>query len=331
MFEGIQMFKNRMENIRDMGIPASTIKIKGPVVLVASGPSLDQSYKEIKKSELPVIACDSAVKPLLENGIRPQFCVSIDYRHYPYMKLTGLDLHGIKLIYIPCIQKRVVDLFEEKFFAYNGGGYKAFYDAVLDVDNVYYNTLRSSSHLALSIAQSSGANPIYFVGHDFKSGERTHAKGAVFCREGVKEDHSRLLDGTEKILKKHRRDYINAGGRKIPHTKRGRLKPGKCEIKVGMECGYNKPEAVRMTTVAGETLAKWFAGKLSKEECDADPAIKSMHDYIIGKYLLEMVRHNTSIKNARTKESLKDAVIKGNQFEQIVRAEAIGVLHAAIS
>ncbi len=50
-------------------------------IIVAAGPSLDLSIKEIKKEDFFIVATDTSFPTLLENGVTPDVVVSIDCQH----------------------------------------------------------------------------------------------------------------------------------------------------------------------------------------------------------------------------------------------------------
>jgi len=64
-----------------------------PVFVVAPGPSLEKNAQELKrvKGRALVIACDTAVRPLLRAGVEPDCIVTIDYQPENFFKLRGVD------------------------------------------------------------------------------------------------------------------------------------------------------------------------------------------------------------------------------------------------
>lgn len=51
-----------------------------PAIVVAAGPSLDKNVKQLKKAKGKafIIAVDTALRPMLRNGVTPDICISID-------------------------------------------------------------------------------------------------------------------------------------------------------------------------------------------------------------------------------------------------------------
>lgn len=69
---------------------------KGPALLVGAGPSLRQSLPLIKalSSHCLIVACDTALKPLLRYGIRPHIVHVLDAQPHTLLHLRGEDLTG---------------------------------------------------------------------------------------------------------------------------------------------------------------------------------------------------------------------------------------------
>lgn len=70
---------------------------KGPALLVGAGPSLRESLPLIKALSpyCLIVACDTALKPLLRNGIRPQIVLVLDAQPHTLLHLRGEDLTEI--------------------------------------------------------------------------------------------------------------------------------------------------------------------------------------------------------------------------------------------
>lgn len=67
---------------------------KGPALLVGAGPSLRESLPLIKAlaPHSLIVACDTALKPLLRSGIRPQIVHVLDAQPHTLLHLRGEDL-----------------------------------------------------------------------------------------------------------------------------------------------------------------------------------------------------------------------------------------------
>ena len=85
---------NRFEHLKSMGhyflFESLLDKFIGvPAYIVAAGPSLDQNIHFLKKvqNRAVIICVDSALPAFLENGIKPDFVTSIDYKDNTYEKI----------------------------------------------------------------------------------------------------------------------------------------------------------------------------------------------------------------------------------------------------
>ena len=94
-----------------------------PVVLVASGPSLNTQIDWLRanQQDLNIVSAGSALGALLRSGIQPSAAVFLERGALVYADLCdlladGFSLKGIKLIVSSTIDPRVPDLFDEAIF-----------------------------------------------------------------------------------------------------------------------------------------------------------------------------------------------------------------------
>ena len=149
------------------------------VFVIATGPSLEQHFATLRtvraQAQRPLFICvDTAYRPLLNHGIRPDIVVSIDQRisdrHLP-PDGTG----DITLVYMPMLDPRVIQAWQGPRYA----GYSA---------SPIYQLLRealprgelfaggSVIHPALDLAVKMGAAQVTLFGADFAfPGDKTHA------------------------------------------------------------------------------------------------------------------------------------------------------------
>lgn len=158
-----------------------------PVIVVAAGPSLDKNIDLLfeAKGKACIIACDTALKPLLNRGIVPDFFVVVDPRkplelfEHPQIKeipmISGLnipykvmELHtGKKILYFDTllIWELIEAVFEKE---------------KRTLKNVMYGipTGGSVATSAFSAGRLMGANTIILIGQDLAlSAEKEHAEG----------------------------------------------------------------------------------------------------------------------------------------------------------
>lgn len=95
----------RLENHKDME--------DAPALVIAAGPSLDQSMDLIRQWPGPRFCVGHALRPVLNAGITPEYCVITEgLDSSPF--LEGLDLSEITLITIYCVHPNVLANFSWK-------------------------------------------------------------------------------------------------------------------------------------------------------------------------------------------------------------------------
>ncbi|WDP89759.1 MAG: DUF115 domain-containing protein [Desulfobacter sp.] len=238
---GEQLFENRISNLTLLRTAAPADALKGafqglPAVLVSAGPSLGRSMGHLKEAvgRCVMIAADSAVAPLLKNGIVPDFVTTLDFRNMNSEKLSP-DLIGearFSLIAGAVSSSLAAKRLSLKhlFFSFQENETQAWILKALKVKHLMA-PVNSVALLSLSAAQMMGADPIIFTGYDFAftSVERDHVKGAVFSHDwhdqtskfitvpGINGEGVPTLrpflefkQNLEKMLGNHPADYINA-------------------------------------------------------------------------------------------------------------------------
>jgi hypothetical protein len=149
------------------------------VFVIATGPSLEQHFETLlairNQAERPLFICvDTAYRPLIDHGIRPDVVVSIDQRisarHLPYEGTTD-----IILAYMPMVDPLVLE-------AWQGPRYASY-----SASPIYQQMRRqqpkgelyvggSVIHPAVDLAVKMGAAQITLFGADFAfPNDKTHA------------------------------------------------------------------------------------------------------------------------------------------------------------
>lgn len=149
------------------------------VFVIATGPSLEQHFATLRairnEAERPLFICvDTAYRPLLKHGIRPDIVVSIDQR-ISQRHLPSEGTADITLVYMPMLDPAVIQAWQGPRYA----GYSA---------SPIYQQLRrqlprgelyvggSVIHPAVDLAVKMGAVQITLFGADFAfPGDKTHA------------------------------------------------------------------------------------------------------------------------------------------------------------
>ncbi len=144
-----------------------------PAVVVSAGPSLRRNIEILKqiRDQVVVIAVQTTLKPLLAEGIRPDYVTSLDYHEVSQGFFAGLDaadLEGVELVAEPKAHPAVIDYFRQRGTVMLLGN--DFARLVLrGGDQFAHDDLPAGStvaHVAFYLAQYLGADPIIFVGQD---------------------------------------------------------------------------------------------------------------------------------------------------------------------
>jgi tetratricopeptide (TPR) repeat protein len=200
---GKQMLLNSIDNLPSVLASPSLSHLKNkfsgiPAFCVAAGPSLDQAMDQLKKigDRALIISVDSAVKILLENGIRPHMMATVDFKPLNFEKIRS-SLHLLDqtaLIFAPEAHPRCVRLFpcpRRLAVTATGSWIGQWLGSAFDFDS-HVPRMGSVSHAAAHTAVALGADPIVLVGMDMAYPNNIgHSSGAVFKdntqRQGMKE------------------------------------------------------------------------------------------------------------------------------------------------
>ncbi|MEM9790652.1 MAG: 6-hydroxymethylpterin diphosphokinase MptE-like protein [Planctomycetota bacterium] len=151
-----------------------------PAVCVAAGPSLAKNVDLLSdpevRSRVVVIAVQTALRPLLDRGIRPDFVTAIDYSEISSRFYEDLPaLPDVTLVAEPKAHPTILD-------AYPGPircARNAFNDQLLGDLARPIQPIRAATtvaHLCFYLAQHLGCDPILFIGQDLG-----FADGLYYC------------------------------------------------------------------------------------------------------------------------------------------------------
>ncbi|PIW60938.1 6-hydroxymethylpterin diphosphokinase MptE-like protein [Shewanella sp. CG12_big_fil_rev_8_21_14_0_65_47_15] len=175
------------------------------VIVVGTGPSLEAALSTLKevfkrKNRPLMIAVDTALKPLLQMGIRPDIVVSID-ADINEKHLLPEQSSGIHLVYFPRLASEVLTRWQGKrFVAY---GKHALYDSLRTIkhhDTLY--TGGSVLHPAVDLAVKMQAKQVFLIGCDLSfPNNKTHtgwADGELNMHIASQASHQWVLNNQGK-------------------------------------------------------------------------------------------------------------------------------------
>ncbi len=141
-----------------------------PAICVAAGPGLVKNVDLLcdpdTRSKVVVIAAQTALKPLLARGIKPDFVTALDYSHISSRFYEGLPpLPDVTLVAEPKAHRTVLDGFPGPIRV----PHSQFNDLLIDTlakPRIKLKAGATVAHLSFYLAQHLGCDPIIFIGQD---------------------------------------------------------------------------------------------------------------------------------------------------------------------
>jgi len=196
----MEAFGHFVENLNPESlILHSEKKLKAPerVFIVGSGPSLDDTIEIIKRNQNKalILACGTALNPLLKEGIIPDFLVEFERTYHINEVLSTVDRDILKSLYLlapDIIHPEVPPKFKKTFY-YNRTSSVAMH--LLKPKTVPIAAYPTVTNAAVSVSIEMGVKEIYLFGVDFgfKEGKEPHASGTVY--------KDKFKDAEEKLKK----------------------------------------------------------------------------------------------------------------------------------
>lgn len=191
VFSGKKMFENCFRNLIALSESHPLDVLEGtlsgvPAVIVASGPSLSKNIHQLihLRDKVLIIAADSALAPLMAQGILPHMIVSVDFNDYTFEKLAPFidDLCNVDLVYVPNLTSKITNAirFKSKYYTFTDTFSQSLFNRLLNREGKAPEDMQSVIHLAIVTAQTLGCDPIIFTGLDLAfSGTQDHATGTI--------------------------------------------------------------------------------------------------------------------------------------------------------
>ena len=172
-----------------------------PCIVVGAGPSLDKNIKYLKKAcgKAVILCCDAALKPLLSQGIVPNFVVVLDPQEEIARFLSNVSQSGITLVVPTIVHPNILELWQ-------GGDILFFNKFAPDIPTLVEiqkmvpkvgvltpgGTVLSVTY---DLAFQAGCNPILFVGQDLSYPKKnSHSHGSDAAGKGLKSIVERQKD-----------------------------------------------------------------------------------------------------------------------------------------
>ncbi|TFE03940.1 motility associated factor glycosyltransferase family protein [Jeotgalibacillus salarius] len=144
--------------------------IKRPFILVSAGPSLTKQLpllKKIKQNTNVILGCvGTALKPLLENEIKPDFLMVSDPNDQISAQTDGVFTNNLTLFYLSTANHKMISAFNGKRYIVWQNGYKYAEEQSKYKNEPLINTGGSVATCLLDLMVKMGASRIALVGQD---------------------------------------------------------------------------------------------------------------------------------------------------------------------
>lgn len=168
-----------------------------PAILVAAGPSLNKNIQDIKKAEgkAVIIAVDTILTKLLDEGIIPDFVCSIERIDlvYDYFYKDKNIPETVTLVGPPLLDPRIFEEYKGLLmlpFRTEVNEYRWLQRALAIPGDIGMQMGLSCANVAFGLAMHLGCSPIIMTGQDLAYGdtEETHASGTTYDNKETKRD-----------------------------------------------------------------------------------------------------------------------------------------------
>lgn len=155
-----------------------------PVISIAGGPSLSHWLDSLRslQNRCILVACDSALEGLLENGIEPHFVTPIE--RLPGTVEVTQCARGTKCIFagIGVVPPEALDAFEGRAVHVSCGD--KLYDWLTPGVAMRVNSGSSTGVLSFTVSCGIAGGDVYLVGHDLATeGDASHWHGSKYSQE----------------------------------------------------------------------------------------------------------------------------------------------------
>ncbi len=153
-----------------------------PAIIISAGPSLDKNISLLSraKGKSLLIAVGTALKPLLQKGIEPDFVAAID-PHAASIEAFPQDFTNLNttLVFDPQIPPQICGLFAGKGITFLNDTHLCQWLVQVQEDKGTLGLHHTVAHTAFSLACWMGCNPVVFIGQDLSYPYlRSHASGS---------------------------------------------------------------------------------------------------------------------------------------------------------
>ncbi len=158
-----------------------------PALVVSAGPSLAPALDELADTDVReravIIAVQTALKPMLQRGIKPHYVTAIDYHEISsrfYEGLTPADVEGVTLVADPKANPIILESFPGPVRTAFDPMMSRFLGELDRHDRAEIESGATVAHLAYNLARHLGCDPVILVGQDLAfTGGQYYGPGAA--------------------------------------------------------------------------------------------------------------------------------------------------------
>ena len=189
--QNFQANRNAVE--RNPGVIVLKNKFRGlPCIVVGAGPSLDKNicFLHRAQNKAVIISCDAALKPLIGQGIVPDFVVCLDPQEEISRFLVNVPHKGITLVVPSIVHPHVIKLWENDVLFFNK--FAPEIPTLVEIQKVVPHIgILTPGGTVLSVtydlAFQAGGSPIIFIGQDLSyPKKKSHSHGSDAAGQGLK-------------------------------------------------------------------------------------------------------------------------------------------------
>ncbi len=177
LMRSVDTISNLLRNIDHYAAGNGVGELEGaaagcPAVVVSAGPSLHRNMRLLAqrgvRDRCVIIAVQTALRPLLQAGIRPHFVTALDYHEISRRFYEDIDpalLQDVTLVVDPKVHPVVIDAFPGAVRCCSNGFLdKALADAARPMGDLPAGA--TVAHLAMYLARHLGCDPVAMIGQD---------------------------------------------------------------------------------------------------------------------------------------------------------------------
>lgn len=154
-----------------------------PIIIISAGPSLDKNIPLLNKAKgkALLLAVDTSLRPLLQQGVKPDLVVAVDPQQTNYRYFEGVDLSdGPPLVAGLITYWEILNIPGPKFVFSTNHPFNLWVSKYIGDKGFMETSGGSVATVAFYLARTLKGNPIIFIGQDL-----AYTDGLVYTRDSA--------------------------------------------------------------------------------------------------------------------------------------------------